>query len=76
MELSSGFCEMSLDEEVLIEGGSTKVAAGICTIGAGVCFVVSGIAAWTGHDKVAAGAGIVGGLCGTAAGVLALIPAP
>lgn len=76
LDFKNSFEEMSQDEIEIVDGGSTKIAAGICTIGAGVCFIVSGVASWTGHDKVAAAAGVAGGACGTAAGVLAVIPAP
>lgn len=69
--------DIMLDEEMmLVEGGSTKVAAGICTIGAGLCFIVSGGASLAGNNDLAAKAGIVGGACGVAAGVLSCIPAP
>lgn len=74
--LKNGFEEMSQNDELNIEGGSTKIAAGVCTIGAGICFVVSGFALWSGHDKIAAATGIAGCVCGAAAGVLGVIPAP
>jgi len=74
--LSNGFYELNMDEMELLDGGSTKIAAGVCTIAAGACFIVSGVAAWCGNEKLAAGAGVAGGVCGTAAGVCALFPAP
>lgn len=76
LRLNNGFEEMTMSEVFGLDGGSTKIAAGVCTIAAGACFVVSGVAGWFGNDKLAAGAGIAGGLCGTAAGICAVIPAP
>lgn len=76
LALNNGFCELSSDELELVDGGSTKVAAAVFTIAAGCCFIVSGIAAFCGNDKLAAGAGIAGGACGVIAGCCALAPAP
>ena len=42
-------------EIVQNDGGSTKVTAAVFTIAAGCCFIVSGIAAFCGNDKLAAG---------------------
>lgn len=72
--VNSELSEISMEEILLIEGGSTKVAAAVFTIGAGVCFVASGVCSLTGDDDAAAKWGIAGGTCGAIAGACTLAP--
>lgn len=66
------FLELNDEELSKLEGGI--VASAVCTIVSGVCYVGAGIAAWTGHNKAAAGLTIAGGACDVAAGVTMLLP--
>lgn len=73
---SLGFEPLSHDEMMDIDGGSTKVVAGVAAIVTGVCAIGAGVAAICGAPKVAAVFGIVGGAARIVSGVCALIPAP
>lgn len=65
---------LELDKSQLEELNGGIAIAAVCVIASGVCYAGAGIAAWTGHDKVAAGFTIVGGCCDIAAGVTMLLP--
>ena len=57
-------------------GGSTKIAAGICGIVSGVLCIGAGVSSLFGWNKASAWFTIGSGGCATAAGILALIPSP
>ncbi|MDR0906628.1 MAG: class IIb bacteriocin, lactobin A/cerein 7B family [Oscillospiraceae bacterium] len=62
------------DEQMEIDGGSTKVAAIICVVGGAVIGFVGNIAGATGHPQVAAWCAVASGACFVAAATLAVIP--
>lgn len=64
--------EMDQYELLDLDGGIA--VAGACALASGVCYLASGIAACTGHDKIAAGLTIAGGVCDVAAGISMLLP--
>jgi len=66
------FMELREDELTVVDGGVAVSA--VCAIASGVCYIGAGVAAWTGHSKVAAGLTVAGGVCDIAAGVAMILP--
>lgn len=65
---------IELNENQLEEVDGGVAVSAVCAIASGVCYVGAGVAALTGHDKVAAGLTIAGGVCDIAAGVAMILP--
>lgn len=76
MIYSNTFDVMTQTELESVEGGSTKIAAGICGIISGVLCVGAGASSLLGWNRVSGWLTIGSGAFATVAGGLALFPAP